>query len=74
MAADVQPKRKSIWARIRDMFGELKKVTWPTVKTVLASTSIVIAVAVFFLILAMGVDGLFGYLYDLLTKGIQGGV
>lgn len=66
----IKPKRKSIWARIRDLGGELKKVTWPGIKVVLKSTGIVLAVSLFFLVLAMGFDGLFGYLYGLLTSGI----
>jgi len=72
MAAEqpVKVKRKSIFARIRDLGGELKKVSWPSFKTVLKSTGVVIAVALFFLLIAMGVDALFGFLYRLLTSKV----
>jgi len=72
MAAEqpAKAKRKSIFARLRDLGGELKKVSWPSFKTVVKSTGVVIAVSLFFLVIAMGFDSLFGFLYSLLTKGV----
>ncbi|MDR3021385.1 MAG: preprotein translocase subunit SecE [Clostridiales bacterium] len=67
----VKKERKSIWTRIRETIGELKKVSWPSFKTVVKSTGIVIAVVLFFLIVLVGVDSLLGYLYELLTKGLH---
>ncbi|MDR1138653.1 MAG: preprotein translocase subunit SecE [Clostridiales bacterium] len=60
-------ERKSIWTRIKETLSELKKVSWPSFKTVIKSTGIVLAVVLFFLIALIGIDGLLGFLYRMLT-------
>jgi len=65
--AVVKKERKSLWTRIRETFSELKKVTWPSFKTVIKSTGIVLAVVLFFLVCLIGIDSLLGWLYRMLT-------
>jgi preprotein translocase subunit SecE len=44
--------------KIREVFSELKKVTWPTFKTVVKQTSVVLVVVAAFLVVIFGVDSL----------------
>lgn len=55
-----------IGKKIKEVFSELKKVTWPTFPTVLKQTGVVIAVVLFFLIIIFGFDTLMSFLYSLL--------
>lgn len=52
----------------KEMISELKKVSWPTWKTVVKSTTVVIIVVLFFLIILTGMDFGLGLLLKLLTK------
>lgn len=54
--------------KIKEVFSELKKVTWPTFPTVLKQTGVVIAVVSFFLIVIFGFDSLMSFFYSLLQK------
>ena len=63
----VKKERKSFWMRIKETLSELKKVSWPSFKTVVKSTGIVLAVVLFFLVTLIGIDALLGFLYRLLT-------
>ncbi|MCL1944974.1 MAG: preprotein translocase subunit SecE [Firmicutes bacterium] len=68
MAQQVAKKeKKGFWNRIKETLSELKKVSWPSFKTVVKSTGIVLAVVLFFLIALIGIDSLLGFLYQLLT-------
>jgi len=55
-------------SRIKETFGELKKVTWPTFGKTMAQTGMVIAVVVIFGALVFGVDMLLSWLFSLITK------
>ena len=55
--------------KIKEIFSELKKVTWPSFKTVLKQLGCVLALVVIFLVVILVID--LG-LYELL-KLIQGG-
>lgn len=41
---------KRIWIKIKEVFSELKKVTWPTFGKVVKQTGVVIAVVAVFLV------------------------
>ncbi|MBP5307521.1 MAG: preprotein translocase subunit SecE [Clostridia bacterium] len=41
---------KRIWIKIKEVFSELKKVTWPTFGKVVKQTGVVIAVVLVFLV------------------------
>lgn len=45
---------KRLWTKIKEVFSELKKVTWPSFGKILKQTGVVIAVVLVFLI-AIGV-------------------
>ncbi|MBQ7579153.1 MAG: preprotein translocase subunit SecE [Clostridia bacterium] len=58
------PKR----SRIKETFGELKKVTWPTFGKTMAQTGMVIAVVAIFGVLVFGIDALLSWLFGLIAK------
>lgn len=66
MAAQQKAKRPNVFKRLGSFFvkswSELKKVTWPTFKTVLKNLGIVLLVVLFFAVIIFGVDSLFAYL------------
>lgn len=76
MAKDTttKPKKEKKRGRIKETFGELKKVTWPSFATVVKQTGIVLAVVVIFLVVLMGFDALLGWLYDLMVQGLNSGI
>ena len=53
------------WKKTKEIFSELKKVTWPPFSKVVKQTGIVIAVTLFFIITIGGFNALFNYLYVL---------
>lgn len=53
---------KRFGAKVKDVFSELKKVSWPSFKTVVKKTAVVLVVVLAFLV----VIGLFDYLLSLL--------
>lgn len=61
-----EPGKVRRW--FKDFFSELKKVTWPTFPKVLRQTGTVLLVAVVFLVVLMGFDALFKFLYELLLE------
>ncbi len=70
-----QPKeKKQKRSRIKETFGELKKVSWPSFGTVVKQTGIVLSVVVIFLVTLMLFDALLGWLYEVLVKGLNSGV
>ena len=61
---DKKPKTN----KVKEVVGELKRVTWPSFPTVLAKTGVVLAVVAFFFVVLFGIDWLMSLLYGLLTK------
>jgi preprotein translocase subunit SecE len=57
--------------KIRDMFGELKKVRWPKFNEAVKQTGIVLGLVLVFSIVVFGIDRGLGELYKLLTKGLE---
>ena len=71
MAAQAKAKRPNLFKRLGSFcvksWSELKKVTWPSFKTVLKNTGIVLLVVLFFAVIIFGVDALFAYLVSLMA-------
>ncbi len=61
--ANAQPKR----SRMKETFGELKKVSWPTFGKTMAQTGMVIGVVAIFALLVLGVDLFFGWIFGLIS-------
>lgn len=65
-------KRPNIFVKIgkklKEIFSELKKVTWPTFPTVLKQTGVVMVVVAFFLVLIFGFDSILAVFYQMLLK------
>jgi len=57
--------------RIKDVFGELRKVRWPTFGLTVKKTGIVLAVVLVFSLVVFGIDQGLAQLYKLLTKGFE---
>ena len=68
-------KKPNIFVRIgrklKEVFSEIKKVSWPSFGKVVKQTSVVIGVVLCFLVVLMIIDFGFSYLLNLLT-GIGG--
>ena len=62
---------KRMWQRIRDVFGEMRKVQWPTIPKAFKQTGIVLAVVLIFALVVFGIDQGLGQLFNLLTKGLS---
>ena len=56
------------WAKIKETFSELKRVTWPKFTTVLKTTGVVLVIVAAFLLIVTGVDLGLMKLLGLLTK------
>ncbi len=69
----VQQKNKkpnifvTIGKKLKEVFSEIKKVSWPEFSKVVKQTSIVIGVVLAFLVVLMLMDFGLSYLLDLLT-------
>ena len=61
--ANAQPKRN----RMKETFGELKKVSWPTFGKTMAQTGMVIGVVAIFALLVLGVDLFLGWIFGLIS-------
>jgi len=69
---DAREKRKgkrTIAMRIKDTALELKKVRWPSFRTAMKKTGVVLAVVLVFGIVIFAIDMGLGELYKLLTRG-----
>ena len=73
MANETEKKKKGFGRKIKELFGELKRVTWPTFPTVVKQTGVVLMITLLVLLVLMGMDALLGYLYDLLVTGLGSG-
>lgn len=69
--AATKAKRPNLFKRLGAFFvkswSELKKVTWPSFKTVLKNTGIVLLVVLFFAVIILGSDYLFAWLLSLIS-------
>ena len=61
--ANAQPKR----SRMKETFGELKKVSWPTFGKTMAQPGMVIGVVAIFALLVLGVDLFLGWIFGLIS-------
>ncbi|MCX4287188.1 MAG: preprotein translocase subunit SecE [Clostridia bacterium] len=72
MAAQQKAKKTNVFKRLGAFFvkswSELKKVSWPSFKTVLKNTGIVLLVVLFFALIILGADSLFGWLVSLISN------
>ncbi len=60
---------KRVWTKIKEVFSELKKVTWPTFPKIVKQTGVVIGVVAIFLVAISLMDLGLTALLDLLVKG-----
>lgn len=58
---------RRVGAKIKEVFSELKRVTWPTFPTVLKTTGVVLVIVFLFLAVVTGVDALLGLLLKLIS-------
>ena len=58
---------RRVGAKFRETFSELKRVTWPTLPTVLKKTGVVLVIVASFLAVVTGVDALLGWLLGLIS-------
>lgn len=69
--ATTKAKKPNMFKRLGAFFvkswSELKKVTWPSFKTVLKNTAIVLLVVLFFAVIILGADSLFVWLISLIS-------
>ena len=72
MKAKTAAKKPNIFVRmgrkIKEVFSELKKVTWPSFGKVVKSTGAVLAVVIAFLVVFGAINYGFGALLDLITS------
>ena len=54
-------------AKIKEVFSELKRVTWPSFTTVLKTTGVVLVIVFVFLAGVTGVDALLSFLLKLIS-------
>ena len=58
---------RRVGAKIKETFSELKRVTWPKLPTVFATTGVVLAVVAAFLVVITGVDYRLTFLLGLIS-------
>ena len=58
---------RRVGAKFKETFSELKRLTWPTLPTVLKTTGVVLVIVFAFLVVVTGVDYLLGLLLELLS-------
>ena len=72
MANKNEVKKPNIFVRmgrkLKEVFSELKRVTWPTFPKVVKSTFTVLVVVVIFLLVVTGINQLMQFLLELLTN------
>lgn len=59
-----EKKQNKLAKKLRETGSELKKVSWPSFKTVVKQTGVVLVVVVVFLIVLFGIDRLLSLLFD----------
>ena len=72
MANENTAKKPSLFSRVKrffkDIFGELKKVAWPSKKQVINNTLVVLAMIAVFAVVVWGLDFVFAWLRDALIQ------
>lgn len=72
MKAKTAAKKPNIFVRmgrkLKEVFSELKKVTWPSFGKVVKSTGVVLAVVIAFLVVFGAINYGLGALLDLITS------
>ena len=58
-------KKGGLFRKLKEVWSELKKVTWPTFANVVKKTGVVILVVLIFTVVIFGFDYLLGLLYKL---------
>ena len=58
---------RRVGAKFKEVFSELKRVTWPSFTTVLKTTGVVLVIVCAFLAVVTGVDALLGWLLGLIS-------
>lgn len=61
-------KKPGLGKKIKDVFSELKRVTWPTFPKVLKATGVVLMVVLVFLVVTTGINQGLQKLLELITK------
>ncbi len=56
--------------KTKELGSELKKVTWPSFKTVVKSTGVIIAVVLVFTVALFGIDTVLGLIFKAFTKSL----
>ncbi len=65
-----EKKRGNFFRKIKESFGELRNVTWPTFGQATKKTLAVIAVVLFFGVIVAAFDYGLSWLYQLITSGL----
>ena len=63
-------KKPGLGKRIKDVFSELKRVTWPTFPKVMKATGVVLVVVLIFTVIVTGINSGLQALLDLATKNL----
>ena len=65
-------KKPGFFARLggkfKDVFSELKKVTWPSFKKTMKQTGMVISVVALFMLVTLGIDSLLNWILKLISN------
>jgi len=61
-------KKPGLGKRIKDVFSELKRVTWPSFSKVVKATGVVIVVVLIFTVVITAINYGLQYLLELLTS------
>ena len=61
-------KTNTLGDKIKGTYNELKKVTWPSFGKVVKQTGVVLAFVIVFVVILLGFNSLFGWLFDLFTN------
>ena len=61
----------SLSEKIRGTYSELKKVEWPSFGRVVKQTGVVLAFVAIFVVILLGFNSLFGWLFELFTNATK---
>ena len=64
-------KKPGLGRRIKDVFSELKRVTWPTFPKVVKATGVVLVVVLIFTVIVTGINFGLQALLDLATNNLK---
>lgn len=64
-------KKPGLGKRIKDVFSELKRVTWPTFPKVVKATCVVLVVVLIFTVIVTGINFGLQALLDLATNNLN---